>query len=143
MLLKIAAIGVGIYATVILSIGLILMRTGVLEVSIQDKVKNRQIYVPVPMLMVNGAIQLLPEAKLNAARAKLDHQKVGWLMAAGKVLAECEDADFVDVKTATDHLVLAKKGANFLLDADTPDHRVHVSIPIHATREAIENLISK
>lgn len=143
MLLKIAAIGLGIYMMLVMGVVIALQQTGVFVLSVQDKTKNRGVFIPVPMLMVNGALHLLPDSKLDFARDGMDDEKIQWLMAASEELANCPDANFLEVHTAREQVLVAKHGSNFLVDVDSPDKRVHLSIPIHATRNAIAQILSK
>jgi hypothetical protein len=143
MLLKIATIGLAIYMTIVMGVVVVLQQTGVFVLSVQDKTKNRNLFIPVPMLMVNGALHLLPEAKFHFARDRMDDEKLEWLMAATEELANCPDANFVEVQTAREQVLVAKRGANFLVDVNTPDKNVHLSIPIHATRKAIAQIFSE
>lgn len=143
MLLKITLIGLAIYLTVALAVAAVLQQTGVLVVKVQDKVNHKNVFVPVPMLMVNGAIHLIPDTKLDSARDRLDAQKIEWVMAATDELARCPDANFLEIQTATDQVLIAKRGSNLLFDVDTRENRVHVSVPIHAARKALTNLLAQ
>lgn len=143
MLLKITLIGLAIYLTIGLAVAAVLQQTGLLVVRVQDKVNQKNIFVPVPMLLVSGAIHLIPNTKLDLARERLDQEKIQWVMAATDELARCPDANFLEVQTATEQVLIAKRGSNLLLDLDTPENRVYVSVPIHAARNALTNLLSQ
>jgi hypothetical protein len=142
MLLKVTLIGLAIYLSIVLAVAALLQHTGVLVVRVQDKVKQKSVFVPVPMMMVNGAIGLIPDTKLNSARDRLRNDEIRWVMAVSDGLARCPDANFVEVKTPTDQVLIAKRGSNLLLDVDTPEKRVYVSVPLHAVRQTVKNIVS-
>lgn len=140
MLLKITMIGLSIYLTIALAVAVVLQQTGVLVVKVQDKVNHKNVFVPVPMLLVSGAIHLIPKTNLASARDRVNEEEIRWLLAATDELARCPDANFLEVQTAADQVLIAKRGSNLLLDLNTPGNRVYVSVPIHAARKTLTNL---
>jgi hypothetical protein len=142
MLWKIVIVLTAVYITGVSAVALVLHRTGVVMVSVQDKTAGKQYFAPVHFLMVNTGMQLFPEHRFGSSFQKVYDDK-RLVLAAWNELSKCPDADFVQVNTPENHVLITKRGDDLLLDVNAPDKRVQMKIPMAAAAKTLEMILSK
>jgi len=132
-------------AAAILSFGVVTMlgvaihHAGFIVVDVQNKAKGERVFVPVPMLFVNLALDVVPDQRLARLSARLQ-DKDEWLAALTRELSECPDGTFVEIESREDQVSVAKKGGNILIDVNSSEEEVHLRFPIRSTAKAFTRL---
>ncbi len=118
---------------------------GTVWVSVQQKnAGGHHIVVAVPAVLVPIGLDLAPQDKLQRASAEAQQ----WLPAvdaASKALAQCPDARLVEVRSRSQFVEVVKRGDSLIVDVDSPDARVHVTLPlvlVHSVAEKLESFHS-
>lgn len=122
-----------------LLVGAVVLKDGMVVVDVKDRTDNSRVFVPVPLSLVNFGLKMLPSKKLHEANAKL----VGcdeFIQAASDQLMQLPDVKFVEVRTPREKFDLQKQGSHLVMDLDTEDQQVHISIPIRGMKKVAQNL---
>jgi hypothetical protein len=93
----------------------------------------------VPLGLVETALEFVPRHKLPP----IDAEARRWLPVARKALAEIDqapDAIFVDVSSAEEHVVVAKRHGRLVVDVHSRAEDVHVSLPPGVLEDLIANM---
>lgn len=139
MVLKVGFLLVGLMATFLLAAGTLFHFTGVLVVNVKDK--DHHIYLPVPMLLVRGAIRMIPEKAQAQIHAPDElRQNRAAILAAAKALVNCPDGNFVEVESRDQTVEITKKNGNLYVDVTSPQEEVHLQVPIEATGATLADL---
>lgn len=105
---------------------------GTVTVSVHEKKLNGdQVYVPVPAVVIPLAMRLVRTEDLADAAAEVRP----WLPAikvAAEELAHCTDTTLVEVTNHAENVAISKSGGSIIIDVDSPEERVHVSVPLGA-----------
>lgn len=132
-------------AAAILSFGMVTMlgvaihHAGFIVVDVQNKTKGERVFVPVPMLFVNLALDVVPDHRLARLSSRLQ-DKDEWLAAVTGELSKCPDGTFVEIESRENQVLVAKKGGNILIDVNSQDEEVHLRIPIRSTAKAVARI---
>lgn len=119
--------------------GIVIQKTGVLIVDVQNE--DGRIFLPVPMLLVNTALNFVPVAgHVKLPNELSTHSDL--VQAAANELMLCPDGAFVEVITPREKISVSKKGANIIVDVKSQDEKVYVQIPIKATGKVLAKLAS-
>jgi len=139
MILRLGFFLMGLMATVALAAGILFYFTGIFVVDVTDKVSNHRIYAPVPMLLVRGALRVLPvKSKMHVPAKVSEHREL--ILAAARTLEDCPDGTFVEVESRRDNVSVKKEGRNLYIDVSSPREEVHLQIPIKATGATVADL---
>lgn len=129
----------GVCLVIFAGVGILVYESGILIVDVQDKAAGHHFYVPVPMLLADAGLNLVPKATYRQMQRELaPHRNL--LMAVSRELANCPDGRFVEVETAKEHVVVQKSGDDFLVDVVTPDEEVHLKVPLSPTERILGKL---
>ncbi len=105
---------------------------GTVTVSVHEKKLNGdQVYVPVPAVVIPLAMRLVRAEDFADAAAEVRP----WLPAikvAAEELARCPDTTLVEVTNHAENVAISKSGGSLVIDVDSPEERVHVSVPLRA-----------
>lgn len=116
-------------------------QTGIAVVNVQDKVHGKRIFLPVPVGLMNLGLNMLPGEMLRQVNHDLGpHRKV--IQSLANELENIPDTDFVDVQTKKERILISKSGRNVIIDVQTPEESVYVSVPIRATGNIVAKLAS-
>ena len=132
-------------AAAILSMGMMTMlgvaihHAGFIVVDVHDKTKGERVFVPVPMLFVNLALDVVPDQRLARLSSRLQ-DKDEWVAAVTHELSECPDSTFVEIEGREDQILVAKKGGNIVIDVNSQDAEVHLRFPIRSTAKAVARI---
>ena len=138
MIIKIGVISLAIAFSICAAVGVIVQKTGLLIVKVQNRDGN--LFVPVPMLLVNGALNFTPIAnKISMSSHELQqHSEV--VQAATTELMNCPDGPFVEFSDRDSSMMVSKEGENLIVDFKTDDEKIYVQIPIKATGKTLAKL---
>ncbi len=137
MLMKLALGGLVLSVGVIGAAGFAVQQTGIAYVEIEDRNEGFRLSLPVPLILADAALAVVPDQDLTEAREELrDLEPLLRGLFVG--LDEVPDATFVDVESASEHVRVAKEDGDIIVDVESPNESVYVSVPI----EGAERLIS-
>ena len=129
----------GIFGIVLLT-GLVAYSEGAVTVYVREKQpQGTRIWLPVPALLVEVGMRFAPTDKLREASVEIRP----WLPAieaASKELARCPDATLVEVRNATEHVLISKQGDTLRIDVDDDNDTVHVSVPVEFVNSLARDL---
>ena len=129
------ALGISLFAIT----GVVIQQTGLMIVDVQDR--DRHIFLPIPMIFVNTALQLTPISRhINMPDGLNRHYET--LQNAAAELANCPDGPLVEVRDHRENVLIEKRGANLIINVNSEEEKIHVQIPIRATGNAIAQLAS-
>jgi hypothetical protein len=115
---------------------------GTVTVSVHEKKPNgEEVYLPVPAVVIPLGMRLAPAEDLADATAEVRP----WLPAiklASEELARCPDTTLVEVISPAEKVAIRKNGASIVIDTDSPEERVRVSLPLGAAYLAASQLES-
>jgi len=144
---KVLLIAAGVVGALFLSVGLAgavvayrVLHSGIAVVSVHESKPNgTRLWLPVPLGLVETALAFVPRHKLPP----IDAEARRWLPVARKALAEIDhapDAIFVDVSSAGEHVVVAKRHGRLVVDVHNSGQDVHVSLPPSALEDLIADM---
>ena len=90
-----------------------------------------------PVNLAHIALSLIPDEELADVRAELEP----WMPVIEVVMAEladCPDGVLVEVEDGDETVSIVKRGRKLVIDIDTRDESVHVSIPIRGVARLID-----
>ncbi len=120
----VAVLGVFVVATAVV------YSAGTMSVYVREKRPDgHRIWIPVPALLLKAGLWLVPDDALRQASSQVRP----WLpamTAAAEELRHCPDTVFIEVKDPADHVTISKQGNSLVIDADSKDETVHVSLPV-------------
>ena len=124
-------------------IGAVYAWGGVATVRVHDQQEGLNIYVPVPMALVDAAVAtgaiVIPEEEW----LDLDVELGEWgPMVRGllKELEECPDFTLVEVEDDWTHVKVYKQNGSLKVEVDDQDVTVRVSVPIRSARRTLSRL---
>jgi hypothetical protein len=140
-MLKIIAITLTGVMVLICMITFYAFQTGIAVINVHDKVHGKRVFVPVPVGLMNLGLNMIPGEMLSQVRNDLGpHKKV--VQSLAKELENIPDTDFVEVQGKDEHILVSKSGGNLIIDVQTPDETVYVSVPIRSTGNIVSKLAS-
>lgn len=138
-----------VFAVVILSwvalIGAVYAWGGVATVRVQDREEGVNLYVPVPMALVDAAVTtsglVIPEAEW----LDLDVELGEWGPMARAILQELDDlpdCTLVEVEDGMTTVKISKEGGALKVLVDDEDVHVKVSVPMRSARRTLGKVAS-
>ncbi len=120
--------------------GAAFISAGTVYVSVQEKGSDGfSISIPIPVNLASTALSFIPEEELEGIRAEIGP----WMPVIEVVLAElarCPDGPLVEVENAHETVTIVKRGGKLVIDVDTRDETVHVSVPIRGVEKLVRQL---
>lgn len=139
MLFKLAIAATVLSMGVVTMFGVAIHQAGFIVIDVHDKANGKRVFAPVPMLFVNLALDMVPDQRLAALSTRLQG-KDEWVAAVSRELSECPDGTFVEIENREDHVSVAKKGGNILIDVNSQEEEVHLRFPIRSTAKAVARI---
>jgi hypothetical protein len=93
----------------------------------------------VPAMPLNGALHLMPQKDLQNAGEQM-RPWMPTIEAAVHELDRSKDVTFVEVSSPDEHVVVAKRDGSIVVDVDDAGETVHVSAPLHAIDDAVNQI---
>jgi hypothetical protein len=135
-------IAMGLLGTAVVG-GAIVSSEGFVNVRVHEKQPGgHNIHVIAPAVLIPLGVRFAPRQSLEEATAQMKE----WLptiRAAMERLRECADADFVEVTGPGQHVRVSKRGGAIVVDVDDEGETVHVSVPVRAMENAMEDLAER
>jgi hypothetical protein len=129
----------GVVGTAVAGVGL-LCSEGLIEVNVVEKQPEaHHIYVLAPALLIPMGLHFVPKQKLGHASAELQPW-MPTIRAALDGLRDGQDVTLVEVKQEGQHVLVASRGGDIIVDVTDKDDTVHVSAPIRAISSTVEQL---
>jgi hypothetical protein len=129
----------GIAGTAVAGVGL-LCSEGLVHVNVlQEGAERHHIHIIAPALLVPIGMHFVPRANLAEASEEIRP----WLPVVHetlKQLQQCDDIPFVEVSEPGQHVRLGKSGGSIVVDVESAEESVHISMPIRAMSSAVEEL---
>lgn len=142
MFLKIAGLILAGYTLVFGLFCVVALQNGIAIVDVTNHRNGSRIFVPVPMVLGNVGISLLPDhAFRNVQRELAPHR--GLLEAAVQELSNCPDGPFVEVESNRDHVLIEKRGDNLIVNVNSKDEEVCVKVPLRGTGKLLAQLTAE
>ena len=151
---KFFAIAGGTVAVIILGwvllVGVVFAWGGVATVSIHSGDGGPNLYLPIPLALVNAAVatgrQVVDVDHLIDIEAHIGAELGDWgpmVREMLEVIEECPDVTFVEVVDGDQHVKVFKQGRYLKVSVDDGDQfSVQVSLPARSVRQTIARLVS-
>lgn len=140
-MLLLGKIGLGFLSTALVA-GAVVSSEGFIHVKVHEKQTNgTHISLVVPAIVVPVTLKFVPNHYLAQGGRDL-RRYLPVIDAALAGLADCPDGPLVDVTDPDEHVSVVKSGGSIVVDVDDADETVHVSVPVHATKSAIDEIAS-
>lgn len=118
---------------------------GLVMVSVHEKTPDGVHFTaPIPASLLSLGVSIAGSAadeQLADARAQLEPFAPA-LLAALDHLADADDVELVRVEDGEDLVTVFKQGGQLVIDVDSDDARVHVTVPLHLVRQVISSIAS-
>ena len=132
-------IALGIVGTAAAGVG-VLCSEGMIEVKVVERQPEvHHVYVIAPAMLVPIGMHFAPRRDLSHAAAQIQPW-MPTIRAALEQLRESDDVMFVEVKEPGEHVRVAKQGGSIVVDVEDRDDTVHVSAPLRAISNTVEQL---
>jgi hypothetical protein len=132
-------IALGIAGTAVAGAGL-LCSEGLVHVNVLQKGAERHhVHVIAPAMLVPIGIHFVPRAHLAEAAEEI-HPWLPVIRETLKQLQQIEDLPFVEVSEPGQHVRISKSGGSIVVDVESEEESVHISTPIRAMSNAVEEL---
>jgi hypothetical protein len=129
----------GIVGTAVAGVG-ILCSDGMIEVKVVERQPEvHHVYVIAPAMLVPIGMRFAPRRELSRAAAQIQPW-MPTIRAALDQLREGDDVTLVEVKEPGEHVRVAKQGGSIVVDVENRDDTVHVSAPLRAISNTVEQL---
>ncbi len=120
--------------------GAAFISAGTVYISVEQRGEEGiNLTLPVPVNLASMALSFVPEEELADIRAELEP----WMPVIEAVLSElerCPDGPLVEVEGRNETVSIVKRGRKIIIDVETRDESVHVSIPIRGVGRLIHRL---
>src|SRR6266849_1223053 len=110
--------------------GAYVVHEGAIRIRVDEQdAKGTHVHLLVPAALVPAAMMFVPEATLREAATRARP----WLpavQAATEGLAPQPDCDLLEVRSANEHVHVAKRGTLLVVEVESLRETVHVSVPL-------------
>jgi hypothetical protein len=138
-MILLAKIGVGFLGTAMVA-GAALSSEGFIGVRVHEKsADGTNINLIVPAAVATTALHFVSSQDLAEASRDI-RPYLPVIDAAIPALRDSPDGVLVEVRDATDHVLVQKIGGSLVVDVNDSDDVVHVSVPLRAAQSAIHQI---
>ncbi len=116
--------------------GMAVNSKGIAHVSYESKVDGTLIRIPVPLILADAALAMVPPEDLRELRRQLD-QIESILQPLLDSLQECPDATFLEVSGPGERVLVSKARGQLVIDVDTSDESFYLRLPIRGARRLV------
>ncbi len=132
----------------VLLIGAVYAWGGVATVQIRDSDDGLTLYIPVPVVLVDAAVEtsrhVVPQHEIEDFLEL--HGELGewqpFLRALLEALDESPDFTLVEVEDGSDHVRVAKEGRKLVIEVSQPDMSIRVTLPTRAMSRTFSRLVT-
>lgn len=142
MFLKIAGLLLAGYTAVFGLLFVVALQSGIAVVDVADHRDGSRVFIPIPMILGNIGVSLLPDQALQDVRRELGPHR----RAAEAVIDElraCPDGPFLEVEGRGEHVLVEKSGDNLIVDVHSRKEDVYVRVPLRGTKKLIAQLTAE
>ena len=149
---RVAIIGSASVVVVLLSwivlIGAVYAWSGVATVRVRDAGQGVNLFVPVPMALVEVAVAGASWSHSEHFQRKIEFhlEELGDLAPMVRMvlleLESCPDVTLVEVQDHGSHVKIVKRGGDLEIAVDDGDTTVRISVPISSVRRTIDRLLT-
>ena len=119
-------------------------RAGVLKIQYSEYGPDGdQFSLYLPGFVVQTALGFVPSSVMDF---DLDPDTEPWVHIALQSVSELEklpDAVFVEVESDDESVLIRKDGINFIIDVETDDEKIHLSIPMNSVKAVLKKILPK
>jgi hypothetical protein len=127
---------------VMVTAGAMVCSEGFVSVRVHEKKPDgTHISLIVPAMALNGALHFVPREHLREASEQI-RPWVPTIEAAIHEMDNSPDVTFVEVKSPDEHVVVATHHGSIVVDVDDAENTVHVSTPLRAIDDAVEQIVA-
>lgn len=138
-MLLLGKLGLGFLGTALVA-GAVVSSEGFIHVKVHEKqTDGTHISLVVPAMIVPVTLKFVPDHYLAQGGREV-RRYLPVIDAAISGLADCPDGPLVEVMDPDEHVSVFKSGSSIVVDVDDPDETVHVSAPLHAAQNAIDEI---
>lgn len=120
--------------------GAAFISAGTVQISVREKGPDGfSISLPVPVNLASSALSFIPENEMEEIRAEIGP----WMPVVEVVLDElsrCPDGRLIEVEDDRETVSVVKRGGRLVIDVDTRDETVHLSLPIRGAQKLVRQL---
>jgi hypothetical protein len=124
--------------------GAAVYEAGSVAVRVQEKHGDRNtVRFQIPAVLLHAGLMVVPEVKWRQARLESGPELRQWWPVIESTLgglARCPDGLLILVDSADENVRIAKEGRTLVVDVETPDESVHVSIPLGVVTSVVRRL---
>jgi len=124
----------------VLLLGLVAYSQGAVMVYVHEKKPSgARMFLPIPSLVVTAGLEFIPSETLQGKSRELRQ----WLPAirlASQELAHSPDGLLVEVTGRKEHVLIAKRADDLLIEVDDENETVHLSLPIETIGVVADHL---
>ena len=95
--------------------------------------------LPVPMGLLNIGLTLAPYLTGEPIMPDMSEHR-DFLHLVADQLRQLPDATFIEAKDGGERVTISRRGGHFIIDVDSTDDRVHVSLPVEATARLLDRI---
>jgi hypothetical protein len=121
--------------------GVAVVRSQLVTVEIEERGPDGiSLYIPLPAALVDAGLAIAPGVMPPDALADARQEIGEWgpfLEELAHLLTTLPDATLVTVDDGDERVLVAKRGRNLIVDVDSPDARVRVSVPVRTVERAV------
>lgn len=142
MFLKIAGLILAGYTVVFGLFCVVALQSGVAIIDVTNHRDGSRIFVPVPMILGNLGLSLVPDHAIRDMQRELGpHKKL--VDAAIDELRSCPDGPFVEVTGRHENVLIEKSGDNLIVNVHSKKEDVYVKVPLRGTKKLIAQLVAE
>ncbi len=124
----------------VVAVGAAVYEAGAIDVKVQEKSSNgTHIHLIAPAAIVPAALPFVP----NKVFRKCGPEARLWIPAAKIAVEELQrypDFSMVEVEDGNDHVVIKKQGNKIVIDVNSDEDIVHVSVPLHSLMSVMKRI---
>lgn len=115
-------------------------REGSISISVEEKHSGGQrIHLRLPAIVARGALVLVPDGTWHEMRLKT-RPWIPAIRALSTGLAGSPDGIFIHVESPGERVIIAKTGTTLVIDVDSQEESVHVSVPVRTMNALVHRL---
>ena len=119
----------------------VVMKDGVIEVNVQEHQKDgTHLHFYLPATMATWGVHLAPAARVREHLRHQDRENLAIARATLSAMEKLDDAVLVEVESPKEHVNVAIRNGNFVVDVNDHGDLVHIRVPVRAARKVVEDL---
>lgn len=130
-----------LYATLIG--GAVLFHQGAITVNVKEKKPDGDhVFIVAPATLASWGVRLIPERHLPRLPREA-RESLPAILAGARELERLPDFVLVEVESPREHVKVQKRGDCLVIDVDSDDETVHLSVPIRTVLDTLAGLAAR